>query len=41
MEIGKPRRVHRVEPVKSPVPKKHAPADPPPEKPAKPLAPSR
>jgi hypothetical protein len=41
MEIGKPRRVHRVEPVRSPVPKKHTPAEPAPQKPAKPLAPSR
>jgi hypothetical protein len=31
MEIGKPRRIHRVEPLKEPVPGKPAPA-PPPEK---------
>jgi hypothetical protein len=41
MEIGKPRRIHRVEPVRSPVPKRAEPAEPPPQKPAKPLAPSR
>jgi hypothetical protein len=29
MEIGKPRRVHRVEPLKHPVPERTAPAVPP------------
>lgn len=28
MEIGKPRRVHRVEPVKDPVPRKTKPVEP-------------
>jgi hypothetical protein len=36
MEIGKPRRIHRVEPLKQPVPEKGDPAVPP-DKP--PLAP--
>jgi hypothetical protein len=29
MEIGKPRRIHRVEPLRGPVPDKTAPAVPP------------
>jgi hypothetical protein len=35
MEIGKPRRIHRVEPLKHPVPER-APADPPKKAPARP-----
>lgn len=31
MEIGKPKRVHRVEPVKDPVPATPQPTAPPPE----------
>jgi hypothetical protein len=44
MEIGKPKRVHRVEPVQDPVPRKHVPATPAPSSPLKepqPLAPAR
>jgi hypothetical protein len=29
VEIGKPRRIHRVEPLRNPVPKEPAPATPP------------
>lgn len=37
MEIGKPRRVHRVEPLKSPVPaRREVPAEPPERTPAEP-----
>lgn len=38
MEIGKPRRVHRVEPLKVPVPKR---ADPAPEPKKTPSAPRK
>lgn len=43
MEIGKPRRVHRVEPVKDPVPRRRREQEPAPSRaPAKePAAPSR
>jgi hypothetical protein len=36
MEIGKPRRVHRVEPLKNPVPKRAEPAPEPKRAPAAP-----
>jgi hypothetical protein len=36
MEIGKPRRVHRVEPLKVPVPKRTSPAPEPKKTPAAP-----
>ena len=36
MEIGKPRRIHKVEPLKDPVPAKRDPAAPPEEAPAAP-----
>jgi hypothetical protein len=36
MEIGKPRRVHRVEPVRQPVPKRAEPAPRPKKAPAAP-----
>jgi len=32
MKIGKPRRIHRVEPLKQPVPERANPAVPPPDK---------
>lgn len=43
MEIGKPRRVHRVEPVKDPVPRRRREQEPAPSRgPAKqPAAPAR
>jgi len=44
MEIGKPRRIHHVEPVKDPVPRREPERTPPPERrqPARtPAAPTR
>lgn len=36
MKIGKPRRIHRVEPLKQPVPERASPAVPPDKAPAAP-----
>jgi hypothetical protein len=36
MDIGKPQRIHRVEPLKEPVPEKSEPAAPPEKAPASP-----
>jgi hypothetical protein len=37
MDIGKPQRIRRVEPVKEPVPEKETPAPPPEKAPAEPV----
>ena len=44
MEIGKPKRIHRVEPLRDPVPHEDQPREPAPVEPARepePVAPSR
>lgn len=42
MEIGKPKRIHRVEPLQEPVPRKHEPAKTAPSAPTtEPLVPAR